>query len=159
LSYSRRDDRVALVDSMMRMRGWIVCLVLAVSGCGGDGDEKPAAESPATQRTTRPRPTSTIEFVADRKIPLRWTRKTYRAKAGQLELRVVNPSEAPHSIAVEQSRQCCKQPGSSQFGISKTVSTGETTQTVVTLTPGRYWAYCGVDGHWQGGMVSQLIVR
>jgi hypothetical protein len=34
-----------------------------------------------------------------------------------------------------------------------------TTRTVVELSPGRYWAYCGVDGHGQGGMVSRLIVK
>lgn len=142
----------------MRRRGWIVCFLLAVSGCGSDDDE-PAAERPATQRTTAPEPTGTIDFVADRKVPLRWTKKTYRAEAGRLALRVVNPSAAPHSVGVEQSKTCCKQPGARQFGTSQTVSTGETTQTVVQLSPGRYWAYCAVDGHWQGGMISRLIVR
>jgi uncharacterized cupredoxin-like copper-binding protein len=76
-----------------------------------------------------------------------------------VELRVVNPSQGPHSVAVEESRKCCKQRGAKRFGTSNTVSTGETTRIVVELSPGRYWAYCGVDGHWQGGMVSRLIVK
>jgi uncharacterized cupredoxin-like copper-binding protein len=62
-------------------------------------------------------------------------------------------------VGVEKSQKCCKQPGAKQFGTSETVSTGETTRTIVELSPGRYWAYCGVDGHWQAGMVSRLVVR
>jgi hypothetical protein len=127
----------------VRRRSWILCLVLAFVGCGDDGGEK----------------RSRITFVADVQLPLRWTKKTYRTEAGRVELRVVNPSQAPHSVGVEKSQKCCKQPGAKQFGTSKTVSTGETTRTIVELSPGRYWAYCGVDGHWQAGMVSRLVVR
>jgi hypothetical protein len=131
----------------MRRRAWIPCLVLAFVGCGDAGDEM-----------SRP-PTSSITFVADLNAPLRWTEKSYSTEAGRVELRVVNPSLGPHSVGVEKSRKCCKQRGAKQFGTSKTVSTGETTRIVVELPPGRYWAYCGVDGHWQGGMVSRLIVK
>jgi uncharacterized cupredoxin-like copper-binding protein len=127
----------------MRRRAWVLCLVLAFVGCSDDGGEK----------------RSRITFVADAKTPLRWTKKTYRTEAGRVELRVVNPSQAVHSVGVEKSQKCCKQPGDEQFGTSKTVSTGETTRTIVELSPGRYWAYCGVDGHWQAGMVSRLVVR
>lgn len=127
----------------MRRRAWILCLVLAFVGCGENGGEK----------------RSQITFVADPNTPLRWTKRTYRTEAGRVELRVVNPSQAVHSVGVEKSRTCCKQPGDKQFGTSKTVSTGETTRIVVELSPGSYWAYCGVDGHWQAGMVSRLVVR
>jgi uncharacterized cupredoxin-like copper-binding protein len=75
------------------------------------------------------------------------------------ELRVRNPSEAVHNVAVEQSRTCCRQPGNRQFGYTNTISPGQTARAVVKLSPGRYWAYCGVDGHWQGGMISRLIVK
>jgi hypothetical protein len=142
----------------MRRRGWILWLLLAFVGCGDGGEQRSQGERSATGRAAQP-PTSSITFVADRKTPLRWTRKSYRTEAGRVELRVVNPSQASHSIGVEKSQKCCKQPGSEQFGTSQTVSTGETTRIVVELSPGLYWAYCGVDGHWQGGMVSRLVVK
>jgi uncharacterized cupredoxin-like copper-binding protein len=144
----------------VRRRGWILFLLLAVAGCGGDSDEeKGTAERPATQRTAPRAITSSILFVADPKVPLRWTKKTYRTDAGRVEVRVENPSEAVHNVAVEQSRTCCRQPGNRQFGYTTTISPGETARAVVNLSPGRYWAYCGVDGHWQGGMISRLIVK
>jgi sulfocyanin SoxE-like protein len=132
----------------MRRGGCFLCLVLAFVGCAGNGGGHAA-----------PLPTSSIAFVADRNTPLRWTKKTYRTEAGRVQHRVIDPSQGPHSVGVEKSQKCCKQRGDKQFGTSKTVSTGETTRTVVELSPGRHWAYCGVDGHWQGGMVSRLIVK
>jgi plastocyanin len=145
---------------MIRRRGWIFCLLVAVAGCGGDDDgDKPEAEGPTTQRAAASAPTSRILFVADPKIPLRFTRKTYRTEPGRVELRLENPSQAVHNVAVEQSAKCCRQPGNRQFGLTTTISPGETTRAVVELPPGRYWAYCGVEGHWQGGMVSRLIVK
>jgi hypothetical protein len=138
----------------MKSAGWSLCLLLALAGCGGDDDDENATASPAPAT-----PTSSIVFVADRQTPLRWTEKTYRTNRGQIELRVRNPSEAVHNVAVEQSRTCCRQPGNRQFGYTNTISPGQTARAVVKLSPGRYWAYCGVDGHWQGGMISRLIVK
>ena len=143
-----------------RRLGWAVCLAIAISGCGGDDeDEGSKAQRPATQRTTPPAPTGKLVFVADRKVPLRWTKKTYVTDPGHVELRVENSSEAVHNVAVEQSRKCCRQPGNRQFGYTNTVSPGDSDRTVVKLSPGRYWAYCGIDGHWQGGMISRLVVK
>jgi hypothetical protein len=138
----------------MRRAAWALCAVLAVAGCGGanaESDDRP--DGTARQEASR-----TVEFIADQQTPLRWTKKSYRTNAGRIELRVVNPSVAVHGVAVERSRRCCRQPGSESLGFTKTIDTGETTSTVVTLPAGRYWAYCNVDGHWQGGMVSRLIV-
>jgi hypothetical protein len=134
----------------------MLCLVLAVAGCGG-GEQR--EEGQADDRTAREETTATLEFVADRKIPLRWTKESYRSEPGRVELQVVNPSQAVHGVAVERSEKCCRQPGSKQLGYTKTIDTNETSRTVVTLRAGRYWAYCNVDGHWQGGMVSRLVVE
>jgi hypothetical protein len=134
----------------------MLCLVLTIAGCGGGEQSK---EGQAGNPTARQEPTPTIQFVADRKVPLRWTKETYRSEPGRVELEVVNPSPAVHGVAVERSGKCCRQPGSTQLGYTKTIDMNETSRTVVTLRAGRYWAYCNVDGHWQGGMVSRLIVE
>jgi hypothetical protein len=60
---------------------------------------------------------------------------------------------------VEKSQKCCKQPGEKQFGTSKNSQHVGDDADVAELSAGRYWAYCGVDGDWQGGMVSRLIVK
>jgi hypothetical protein len=133
----------------------MLCLVLVIAGCGGDEQSKDGQ----ADRTARQEPTATIEFVADRNLPLRWTKETYRSEPGHVELRVVNPSQAVHGVAVERSEKCCRQAGSKQLGYTTTIDTNETSRTVVTLRAGRYWAYCNVDGHWQGGMVSRLVVE
>jgi hypothetical protein len=147
-------------DVVTRRGGWILFVVLAVAGCGGNGgDEGSVAERPSTPRTAPPEATSTLQLVADPKIPLRWTRKTYRTDAGRVELRLRNPSEAQHNAAVERSSRCCKQPGNQQLGYTNIIGPGETTRKVVELPAGRYWLYCNVEGHWQGGMVARLIVR
>jgi hypothetical protein len=144
----------------MRRGGWGVVFVLAIGGCGGNGgDENSVAERPTTPRTPPPQATSTLALVADPKIPLRWTRKTYRTKPGGVELSVRNPSQAQHNAAVEQSNRCCKQPGNRQLGYTNIIGPGETTRKVVELPAGRYWLYCNVEGHWQAGMVSRLIVH
>ena len=64
---------------------WILCLLVAVVACGSDDDEEPKKAEKAKP------PTSTILFVADPKTPLRYTRKTYRTKAGRVELAAREP--------------------------------------------------------------------
>jgi Sulfocyanin (SoxE) domain len=140
----------------MRRAAWAMCAALAVAGCGG---ADPQSDQRPDDGTARQEASRTVEFVADKQTPLRWTRESYRTEAGRIELRVDNPSAAVHGVAVERSRRCCRQPGSDSLGYTKTIDTGETTSTVVNLPAGRYWAYCNVDGHWQGGMVSRLIVE
>jgi hypothetical protein len=132
-------------------------LLLAFAGCGESDNQR--AEQAARDEPARREPTSTLRFVADEATPLRWTKETYRTPAGDVELKVTNPSQAVHGVAVERSATCCRQPGSKQLGYTKTIDTGETTRTVVSLPAGRYWAYCNVDGHWQGGMLSRLVVE
>jgi hypothetical protein len=141
----------------MRRATWVLCAALAVAGCGGSEGQND--ERATDDGSARKKPARTVKFVADPKTPLRWTKPTYRTEAGPMELRVVNPSPAVHGVAVERSKRCCRQPGSKDLGYTKTIDTGETTSTVVTLPVGRYWAYCNVDGHWQGGMLSRLIVE
>jgi uncharacterized cupredoxin-like copper-binding protein len=136
----------------------MISLLLALAGCGGSADEQ-RAEQPARDETARREPASTVRFVADEATPLRWTKETYRTPAGEVELKVINPSQAVHGVAVERSAKCCRQPGSEQLGFTKTIDTGEMTRAVVSLPAGRYWAYCNVDGHWQGGMLSRLVVE
>jgi hypothetical protein len=141
----------------MRQAIWVLCAVLALAACGGS--EEQSGERPEDDGAARQQASRAVEFVADQETPLRWTKKSYRTEPGRIELRVVNPSAAVHGVAVERSKRCCRQPGSDALGYTKTIDTGETTSTVVTLAAGRYWAYCNVDGHWQGGMVSRLIVE
>ena len=137
-------------------------LVVAVIGCGGDDDngDGDAATTPTTAADPAPprEPTRSLRLVADPTKANRWTKNIYRTKAGKVELRLANPSGDPHNVAVEKSGKCCEQPSAEWVGTSPTALKGESAKVVVDLKPGRYWAYCNIASHWQGGMVSRLVV-
>jgi plastocyanin len=149
---------------MVARSGWCIALLIAgaISGCGSDddGDDGTAVTTPTTTAESKPspKPTSSLRFVAAPTAQHRWTKKSYRAKGGTVEIRLANPSDAPHNVAIEKSKKCCEQRGHKWLTTSPTIEKGETTKVVVDLKPGRYWAYCNIASHWQGGMVSRLVV-
>jgi|RhiMetdeSRZDD1v2_1073273.scaffolds.fasta_scaffold968882_2 plastocyanin len=145
------------------MRWWIVPLVaVTISGCGSDddGDEGTAVTAPSTTAESKPppKPTSSLRFVAAPSAQHRWTQKRYSTKAGTVEVRLANASDTVHNVAIEKSKKCCEQRGHKWLATSPTIGGGETTKVVVDLKPGSYWAYCNIGSHWQGGMVSRLVV-
>ena len=68
------------------------------------------------------------------------------ARHGKVTLRMSNPSNFPHAIAV----------GSRK---GKTVTKGGTSTVTVSLKKGTYTFYCPVPGHRAAGMKGKLIVR
>ena len=141
----------------------VLAVIVGVIGCGGDDNsgDGGAARTPATtaEPAPSPEPAQSLKFVADANRRNRWTRTTYRTKAGKVELRLANPSSDPHNVAIEKSRKCCEQPGATWVATSPTALKGEKAKVVADLKPGRYWAFCNVASHWQGGMVSRLVVE
>ena len=91
---------------------------------------------------------STVNLSAA-KSKLAFNVKTLHAKHGKVTLRMANPSNFPHAIAVE---------GHGVDKDGKKVGHGGTSTITVTLKKGTYTFYCPVPGHRAAGMKGKLIV-
>jgi plastocyanin len=136
---------------MVRLLGLaLVMLAFVVAGCGGDDDEEasppppppPAATGGAGEATT-------LESPADASGALRFQKDSLTAAAGEITLRMENPSSLEHNIAV-------KGDGIDEKG--EVVGQGETSEVTVNLLPGEYTFYCSVPGHEAAGMEGALTV-
>jgi len=90
-------------------------------------------------------PLATYKLSAD-KSQLKFSRATIRAKAGKVTLRMANPSNLPHAIAIQGQ------------GKGKTVGKGGTSTVTATLKKGTYTFSCPVGSHAKAGMRGKLIV-
>lgn len=88
----------------------------------------------------------TIPAAAD---GLRFTRTSVTATAGTITLKMANPSDNQHNIAVDEPEKV----------VGPVVGKGETSTITVDFPAGRYRYYCSVPGHADAGMVGTLIVE
>ena len=93
------------------------------------------------------RPAATYTLAADRSGKLKFNKKTIRARAGRVTLRMRNPSNLPHNIGIKGRR------------VGRTVGKGGTSTVTVRLRRGTYTFYCSVGSHERAGMRGRLIVR
>ena len=91
------------------------------------------------------RPATTYSLSADRS-KLKFNKTTIRAKAGSVTLRMSNPSNLPHNIAIKGK------------GVGRTVGKNGTSTLTKRLRKGTYTFYCGVGSHERAGMKGRLIV-
>ena len=91
------------------------------------------------------RPAATYSLSADRS-KLKFNKTTIRAKAGSVTLRMSNPSNLPHNIAIKGK------------GVGRTVGKNGTSTLTKRLRRGTYTFYCGVGSHERAGMKGKLIV-
>lgn len=127
-----------------------------VAGCGGDDDDATEAPPPATTAATTAPPATTeeaeatvleIPAAADNSLAYEVTEVT--APAGEITLRMPNPSALPHNIAVDEPEQV----------VGEIVQTDGVSEITVTFPPGTYEYYCSVPGHREAGMVGTLTVE
>ena len=129
-----------------------------VAGCGG-------ATAPDT--AVRPQPmSSVVTLIAeptpggqpfDNRYHFNTTRLT--AKAGRIEIRLVNAGTAPHDVRIQSGSHCCFGAGEKDLGGTGQVDPGQTSTAFVTLKPGRYSFLCSFPSHWQDHMQGELIVK
>jgi uncharacterized cupredoxin-like copper-binding protein len=131
----------------------------AVAGCGGGSKKNSSttgttntstSTTPATTTPASKGPASTLKVDADPSGQLKFTKSTLRAKAGQITIKMSNPSPVQHSIGV-------KGTGVQQTGA--TVGKGGVSTVTVNLKAGKYEFYCPVDGHEAAGMKGTLFVK
>jgi plastocyanin len=134
-----------------------------MAACGGGDDDASATTAPSvtttptvptdatTAGTTPTAPDAgsaqTVEIpAADQGLAFATTEAD--AEAGEITLRMPNPSPLPHNIAVDEPEQV----------IGEVVDEGGVSEITFTAPAGTYEYYCSVPGHREGGMVGTLTV-
>jgi plastocyanin len=125
---------------------------LAITGCGGGGEEEATpTSSPKATPTTVPKPSAgaALSLQAD-KSQLKFDKSALSAKPGKVTIVMKNPSPLPHDVAIE---------GNGVEAKGKIVNQGGTSTATATLKAGTYTFYCSVDNHRQAGMEGTLTVK
>lgn len=89
-----------------------------------------------------------IEIPADEQA-LAYAKTSATAQAGEVTLRMPNPSPIPHNIAVDEPEQV----------LGEVVQMGGVSEITVDFPAGEYEYYCSVPGHREAGMVGTLTVE
>jgi Copper binding proteins, plastocyanin/azurin family len=124
----------------------VVALALSatlLAGCGDTDDER-VRQVLTLGVVTRP---GVIEF----------DKKRLSARAGRIELVLINDKRRGHNIRIHTGDVCCLRPGSKDVGGTRTIGTGRT-RAVVDLQPGTYTYLCSAGGHWRT-QHGTLVVR
>jgi plastocyanin len=132
-------------------------VVLAASAIGSgiitsalEEEEAEEEETPAGRPAEGEGGGRTLDLEADPGGELRFDARSLEARAGQVTIRMENPSSVPHNVSIE---------GAGVDEEGKTVGRGATSVVRADLRPGEYDFYCSVSGHREGGMEGTLTVR
>jgi plastocyanin len=91
-----------------------------------------------------------LRLRADPGGDLSFDKQSLEAPAGQVTIRMENPSSLPHNVSLE---------GDGVDEEGETVEGGGTSEVSADVSAGEYTFYCSVPGHRQGGMEGTLTVR
>lgn len=117
-------------------------LSLLVGACGGGGSGGDASEPT----------TGAIDLTVKALDPggkYAYDRKDYTAKAGTVNVALVNEGKENHNLLVE---------GVDKGKFKLSVTPGETKTGAVTLAARTYTIYCDIAGHRSAGMEAKLVV-
>ena len=144
---------------------WFVVLAasaaFAFAGCGGDDSNDSSATPAATDAATET-PTeaatqesssgaaSKLAIAADPGGAKTFTKTSYEAAAGQVEVDFANDSQLPHAVEIE---------GNGVEETTETVTGQAAPPLTVDLKPGKYELYCPVGDHRAAGMEATLTVK
>jgi len=124
---------------------------VAISGCGGGGEEKATpTSSPKATRTSSPTESAGVLSLQADQSQLKFDKSALSAKPGKVTIVMQNPSALPHDVAIE---------GNGVDVTGKTVNQGGTSTATANLKAGTYTFYCSVDNHRQAGMEGTLTVK
>jgi plastocyanin len=131
-----------------------ISVLLAASAIGSgivtSALEEEEEEGHADEEQQGPAGGRTLALSADPGGDLSFDTDTLEARAGELTVRMDNPSSVPHNVSIE---------GRGVDEEGRTVGQGGTSTVTAELQPGEYDFYCSVAGHREGGMEGTLTVR
>ena len=111
--------------------------------------DRPGSVTESRTAGTTAEGTAVVVQIPAAKKGLAFAKEKARATAGEITLRMPNPSPVEHNIALDE-------PARAE---GEVVGEGGTSEITVNLTPGTYQYYCSVPGHREGGMVGTLTVE
>jgi plastocyanin len=112
---------------------------VVLAGCGGGSGGSGGSTDGATP----------ADVVTRGDDALRFDQTQYAAKAGSVEIELIDDGSQPHTLLIE------KVSGFKKLSVTKK---GDTARGTATLEPGTYTIYCDVVGHRGAGMEAKLIV-
>jgi mono/diheme cytochrome c family protein len=131
------DDVAAYVAVSVARTGQDTGVLATAVKAAGAG--KPAVEQ-----------NGTLEIDADPNGQLAYVTDKATAQPGKVTIKMKNPSQVVHDIAIE---------GNGVSGKGKEVGNGGVSEFSVDLKPGTYTYYCTLPGHRQAGMHGTLTVK
>jgi plastocyanin len=116
--------------------------VLALAGCGGDGDDSAGGATTSAAASGTPVTMSLVDFALEPKAVQLDAPGTYTFK-------VTNNGQTQHALEIE---------GNGVEEETDTLSPGDSGEVTVELAAGEYELYCPIDGHRAQGMEGTLVV-
>jgi uncharacterized cupredoxin-like copper-binding protein len=119
----------------------LAVLMLALAGCGGDGNDSGGGTT-TTAAAGTPVTMSLVDFALEP--------KTVQLDApGTYTFMVTNNGQTSHALEID---------GNGVEEETDTLSPGDSGEVTVELTAGEYELYCPIDGHRANGMEGTLVV-
>jgi len=130
----------------------IAVIASVTAGCGGSGSSGTTARATTSSQSTATGGSgaaATVLNIQASASELAFVPNTLSAAAGRIMIRMTNPSQLQHSVAL------------AVAGIppGAVIGYGGVSQVVANLSPGTYTFYCTVPGHRQAGMTGTLTVH
>ena len=116
--------------------------VLALAGCGGDGNDSGGGTTTTSAAAGTPVTMSLVDFALEP--------KTVQVDApGTYTFKVTNDGQTQHALEIE---------GNGVEEETDTLGPGDSGEVTVELAAGEYELYCPIDGHRANGMEGSLVV-
>ena len=116
--------------------------VLALAGCGGDGDDSGGGTTTSGAAAGTPVTMSLVDFALEPKT-------VQLDAAGTYTFKVTNDGQTQHALEIE---------GNGVEEETDTLAPGDSGEVTVELAAGEYELYCPIDGHRANGMEGTLVV-
>ena len=115
----------------------VLATALIAAGCGGSGgsSSKDSGSSSSSMKASGGGGGQVVDVTAD-KSQLKFTEDKLTAKAGDVTVKLTNPSSIPHNVAIKDAD------GNVVGQPSELVSGGKTSETSANLKAGTYEVYC-----------------
>lgn len=141
----------------------VLLAVVILTGCGGGSDATTAPH--ATKPATKPGNNLQINMGDYYFSP-----RDANSKAGSVTISAPNSGQLPHEpVLARTNADPSKLPTTSTGLVDEAkldspgeiaeVAPGETKETTLKLTPGKYVMFCNLPGHYAQGMYGSLIVK